>query len=89
MKPTYEIGHKVIVQGVDGTMSGGRFHESEITGVRKKYNEDTGEPFFIYEVDKRWWEDGGHGAGGPYKSNYMYDVVYDEAKWLNYLDSIR
>lgn len=86
IESTYKVGHEVYIEGVT-SMAGGGITESVIDEVDVKYNEDTGEPFHIYKIEDRWWTDGGHGAGGPYKSNYMYDVIYDEEKWLKYMDS--
>ncbi len=84
-EPNYSIGHKVYIDGV--TSMAAYSHESVIDDIDIKWNEDTGEPFHIYKIDDRWWTDSGHGAGGPYKSNFMYDVIYDAEKYSNFLDS--
>jgi hypothetical protein len=87
IESTYKIGHEVYIEGCGIGMASGHISDHVIDDVDVKYNEDTGEPFHIYKIDGRWWTDGGHGAGGPYKSNYMYDVIYDEEKWIKYMDS--
>jgi len=68
----YGIGHKVYVDGLTSLASGGGY--DVITDVDIRYDQLTGEPFHIYKVGDRWWDEDGGCYSQP---NYMYEVYYN------------
>lgn len=48
--PTFEIGEKVIVSGNNGFCTSGT---AEVTEIKQKFDEDTGEPYDVVVCDGR------------------------------------
>jgi hypothetical protein len=71
-KSKYGVGHKVYIDGLTSLASGGGYDIIKEVGVR--YNTMTGDPFHIYKIGDKWWDEDGCCHSNP---KYMYEVHYD------------
>lgn len=67
----YKKGRKVYVDCDTGMGTGG---PSKISEVGVRYDKMTGEKYFVYLIDKRWWNENGGCDSNP---AFMYSVDYD------------
>ena len=66
----YKIGRKVMVEAERPFCSGG---PSVITDIDIRYNEITGEPFRVYKIDGKLWDENGGCYSNP---QFMYYVDF-------------
>ena len=67
----YPIGMRVFVEPVRPFCTGG---DATIEEIDVRYDNMTGEPFRVYKINDRWWDE----RGGCYSQpEFMYDVIYN------------